>query len=494
MQSFRAIFAHPGTAAMSAAAFVGRFPMGMLGLSVTLLVVSATGSYAIAGAVAAATTVAGAFGGPIGARLADRFGQDRAIPPLIGLHLLALAGLTVAVLAGTPVWSWLALATVAGLTGPNLGAMVRARWAGIASDSSELTTAFAFESMLDEVAFVVGPPLATALAVAIAPWSAIATGLLLAASGALALAAQRRTQPPPNPGAAHEGPPIWRNGTLQVLTLLMLLMGGVFGALEVSTVAFAEESGALAATGWLLGVFALSSGLTGLALGARPGGWRLSSQILVGAAMVAAATAALPFVDGLVVYGAAMFGSGLGVSAVMIGAFQVIERALPRARLTESLALSISGVLIGSAAAVALAGALIDARGSSYGLAVGSASAALGLLVALISRPALARAEALGSAERPDDRPAGPAARVASGVRAVEPSKDSGSPGIGPRDDSGSRDVAPRNDSGSPDGLRPTNSPPRGVQPRNDSGTGEPGNLAAAPGSHDPHPAAVASH
>ena len=60
----------------------------------------------------------------------------------------------------------------------------------------------------------------------------------------------------------------------------------------------------------------------------------------------------------------------------MIGSMQIIERALPRTRLTEALALAISGVLIGSAGAVALAGALIDAGGSSWGLAVGSVAAA----------------------------------------------------------------------------------------------------------------------
>ncbi|HYN56471.1 MAG TPA: MFS transporter [Motilibacterales bacterium] len=395
MQAFQAIFVHPGTVGMTAAGFVGRFPMAMLGLAMTMLVVAETGSYGRAGAVAAAITLAGAIGGPLGARLADRIGQHRAIPPLIGLHIVAVAGLTVAVMAGTPMVLWLGLGVVAGLSGPNLGAMVRTRWAGITQGPDELTSAFALESTLDEVAFVLGPPLATGLAVAIAPWSAIATGLLLAASGALALAAQSSTEPDPTPRTALHGPSVWRSGTLQVLTLLMVLMGAIFGALEVSTVAVAQEADAVWATGWLLGVFALSSGLTGLFLGARPGGWRLSRQVVVGSATLALATAAIPFIDGLGWYAAGMFAAGLGVSAVMIGAMQIIERALPRTRLTEALALAISGVLIGSAAAVALAGALIDAGGSSWGLAVGSVAALGGLAVAGLARPSLARAESV---------------------------------------------------------------------------------------------------
>ena len=198
----------------------------------------------------------------------------------------------------------------------------------------------------------------------------------------------------------------------------MVLMGAIFGALEVSTVAFAQEGDAVWATGWLLGVFALSSGLTGLFLGARPGGWLLSVQVLVGTATLAVATATIPFIGGLGWYAAGMFAAGLGVSAVMIGSMQIIERSLPRTRLTEGLALAISGVLIGSAAAVALAGALIDAGGSSWGLAVGAVAALAGLVVAALARRALARAESLGadddssSPRSAGDTPAFPASSV----------------------------------------------------------------------------------
>ena len=395
MQAFRAIFAHPGTKSMTTAALVGRFPMAMLGLAVTLLVVTETGSYALAGAVAASITLAGAVGGPLGARLADRFGQHRVIPPLLGVHTLAVAGLTVAVLSGTPVPLWLLLGMVAGLSGPNLGAMVRTRWAGIAANPRELGSAFALESTLDEVAFVVGPPLATGLAVVVAPWSGVAAAMLLAASGGLWLAAQRRTEPTPSQAPASAGPSIWRSGTLQVLTLLMILMGAIFGALEVATVAFAEEQGTIGSAGLLLGTFALGSGLTGLLLGARPGTWRLTYQLVFGTITLAASAAVLPFIDSIPVYAGGMFAAGLGVSAVMIGSLQIIERSMPRSRLTESLALSVSGLLIGSAAAIALAGGAIDAASSSAGMAVGSVAAVLGVAIALLARPHLLRAEAL---------------------------------------------------------------------------------------------------
>ena len=398
MRGFGPILAHPGAVPMTLAAFIGRFPMAMLGLAVTLLVVAETGSYAAAGAVAAALTLSGAVGGPVGARLADRHGQHRVIPPLICAHVMAVAALTLSVLAGAPIWLWLLLGGLAGLTGPNLGAMVRARWAGVVEGPRELTSAFALESTLDEVAFVLGPPLATALAVAVAPASAVVASMVLAGSGGLALAAQRGTAPVPTRGTRHGGSSVWRGTAFVLLAGVMLLMGAVFGALEVGTVAFAAERDVAVATGWLLGVFALGSGLTGLYLGANPGSWRLSRQILAGTGALAVAASILPVVDSPPVYGAVMFASGLGVSAVLIGVLATIERSVPRERLTEALAMAISGILVGSAAAVAAAGALIDRGGSGWGLAVGSAAAIGGLTATLVGGRALAAAEAPAAA------------------------------------------------------------------------------------------------
>ncbi len=393
MNAYRSIFRLPGALAMTSAALIGRLPMAMTGLAVTLLVVSETGRYGLAGAVAGVLTLTAAVGGPVGAGLSDRLGQHRVIPPLMITACTSLTLLTVAVMAGTPLWTWLALAALAGLTSPNLGAMIRTRWAHVTRDQTQLGTAFALESTLDELAFVVGPVLATALAVVIAPWSAIAAGILLALSGALALSAQRATEPPAAPAAGHAEAPIWRSSTLHLITLLLVLMGGVFGAFEVATVAYAREHDVVPATGAILALFALGSGITGIVLGLRPNRWRLSQQLVAGSAALAVTTTALPFLDAPRLYALGMLSAGLGVSAVLIGSFQVIERALPRTRLTGALALATAGINVGVAGAVALAGARIDSADSAHGMAVGSVAAVTGLALVLASRRHLARTD-----------------------------------------------------------------------------------------------------
>ena len=49
---------------------------------------------------------------------------------------------------------------------PSMPAMVRARWSALYRDQPLLRTAFALESVLDEVTLIVGPPLAVGLSVA----------------------------------------------------------------------------------------------------------------------------------------------------------------------------------------------------------------------------------------------------------------------------------------------------------------------------------------
>ena len=62
-----------------------------------------------------------------------------------------------------------------------------------------LQTAFALEAVLDEVVFIVGPVLVTFLATAIHPALGLTVSAVIGLVGAVLLAVQRGTQPPPAP-------------------------------------------------------------------------------------------------------------------------------------------------------------------------------------------------------------------------------------------------------------------------------------------------------
>ena len=161
---FLEVLARPGALRFCAAGFVGRMPMAMFGLGTVLLIASVTGRYGLAGLVAAAGSVGYAVCAPQVARLADRFGQRRVLRPLAVFFAAATAALIAAPQLRAPLWALLVTGALAGASMPSLGSMVRARWSALLGDSPLLHTAFALESVADEMIFVIGPAVVTLLA------------------------------------------------------------------------------------------------------------------------------------------------------------------------------------------------------------------------------------------------------------------------------------------------------------------------------------------
>ena len=131
-----------------------------------------------------------------------------------------------------------------------------------------MQTAYALESVLDEAVFVVGPVLATMLATLWHPVAGLVVATVAGLAGTFALAAQRATEPPAGlhrRGSTRLTMP-WR--TVLPLAVVCLSLGALFGAAEVTTVAFAEETGSRAVSGWLLAAWAVGSMVAGIVTGA----------------------------------------------------------------------------------------------------------------------------------------------------------------------------------------------------------------------------------
>ena len=86
LSTYRRILSVPGAALFSSTGLVARLPISMVSLGIVLLVSSATGSYGLAGSVAAAYLLANGGFAILQGRLIDRLGQSRVLP-------LAIAGL-----------------------------------------------------------------------------------------------------------------------------------------------------------------------------------------------------------------------------------------------------------------------------------------------------------------------------------------------------------------------------------------------------------------
>jgi MFS family permease len=353
--------------------------MGLAPLGLTFLVVERTGSYAVAGALGAASTLSGAVVGRYTSRLVDRHGQSTMIPWLLTGHLLFSLALIISVEASTAVALWLVLAGLSGALMVNLGAMTRTRWAGMVEDGPSLSSAYSLEAMADEMAFMLGPPLATMLAIWIAPIVPVLAAMALTTAGALLLAMQRRTQPPPSAKGVDQGAGtrFFAMPGLPVLFVLMLLMGIVFGTNGLTTVAFAASIGRPELAGFLMAVFPAAALLGGAILTVLPRRWSLTTQIRVGLVMQTAALVPLGLVSSPVVFAICAFLIGLSIPAIMVGSFSLVAALVPKGRLTEALSFSGAGITLGMALSSTLAGVIIDAHGPSWAFPVSAISAAI---------------------------------------------------------------------------------------------------------------------
>jgi MFS family permease len=384
LSSYRAVLARPGALRFSLAGLVGRLPLAMAGLGIVLLVQANTGSYGVAGAVSAAYLAANAvLAVPMG-RLVDAWGQAWVLTATSLAFATSMTVLIITIQAGWPIGASYVAAAVAGASLPPVDACVRTRWAYVLDAPHEVETAYALEAVVDESVFITGPILVTLLATLVHPTAGIAAAVASGLLGGLAFAAQRSTEPPAHPRDRSQGRRAalpWR--TLAPVGVVCVALGTLFGAAEVTTVAFADEQGVKSAAGGLLALWALGSLASGLVTGMIA--WRrgLSHRVRWGALAMACTMAPLGFVDSIWLMGSLMLLGGVAIAPTMIATTALIEQVTPMARLTEGMAVLQTGLVAGVAPGAAVAGAVIDHSGASTAYLVPLAAGLAAALAAL---------------------------------------------------------------------------------------------------------------
>ncbi|KMN11902.1 MFS transporter [Pseudomonas weihenstephanensis] len=376
---YREIFSAPGSMAFCAAGLIARMPISMTGIGIITLLAQLRGSYWLAGAVAATFALAMALIAPQISRWVDRYGQGRVLPGVTAIGVSALLALLLCSYLGTPDWTLFVFAALAGFI-PSMPAMVRARWSELYRGSPKLHTAFSLESVLDEVSFIIGPPISVGLSVAVFPQAGplVAAGLL--AIGVTAFVLQRQTEPPIHPRSTEHGGTVLRQGAVVILLLVLLGMGTIVGTVDVVSVAFAQQQGQPAAASIVLSVYALGSCVVGLIFGTLKLNMPLPKQFLIGALATAITVVPLMWVNSIATLAGAMFVAGLFFAPTLITAMGLVENIVPAAKLTEGLTWMITGLGMGVALGAVLGGWVIDAYGAQAGFAV-SLGAGTGVLL-----------------------------------------------------------------------------------------------------------------
>jgi len=383
------IFRAPGSFAFSICGLIARCSLSMNTLSIVTMISVERGHYALASAVATIYAVCGAILAPQISKLADRFGQTRIAVPATALAVGAMLALILAVRLGAPAWCLFLCAAGIGFM-PAFGAFVRTRWSRLFHGSLKLHTAFAYESTLDETIFMAGPILVVYLATSFFPEAGLLGSAVLLAVGAGLFCLQRKTEPKiiHNKNRRQKSRPVIFMLPIAVIIATLLAMGAIFGTAEVTSVAFAKEQGNPAGSMWPLSAYAFGSFITGIIYGALRLKMRLSHQFIVAMAIAAITTLPLLWVSSIGGLTLMLFIAGAACSPSIIIAMQLIERLAPAEKMTEGISWAMTGMGVGFAIGMALAGQAIDRFGAQAGFytAIGAGFSALALIM-LCRRP-----------------------------------------------------------------------------------------------------------
>ena len=383
------IFKARGAKGFAAAGFIARLPIAMAGMGIVAMLSQTHGEYWLAGAVAATFALTNAFVSPQVSRMVDRHGQSTVLIPATALSVAAFAALLLATHYAWPVWALFVSAVLAAAM-PSMPAMVRARWTELYRDTPNLGTAFAFESVADEVVYITGSILSVGLSVTLFPEAGPLASTIFLAVGTVLFVMQKSTEPKIQPVEKVGGLSAIGLRSVQIVTFTLVAVGTIFGTAEVTVIALTKEFGLPATASLVLAGYATGSMIVGIIYGTLKLKSPLPRQFLLAIAFLALMTLPLLFVGNIPALALALFLSGASISPTFITAFGLIERHVPASKLTEGITWAVTGIGIGMAVGPFTSGWVIDQFGAGNGFWVSVAAGGVAVATVLLGYRSLA--------------------------------------------------------------------------------------------------------
>jgi MFS family permease len=385
----------PGIPRIATAALLARLPAGMAPLATVLLVRSEGRSYGVAGVVIAASSIASALGWPLWGRMIDTIGQARVLLPLSLCYPAALAGLVLSATHGGSPALMTAFAALAGATMPPVGASMRALWPGLLAEQSLRDTAYALEAWLQELFFIIGPLIVTAIAAFAPAWAAVMAAAAFAGAGTAWFALA-----PPVRAAGGSGRPPSRAGALgsaavRTVMIACAALGCAFGVVEVTMPAFGEVHASRAQGGFALACFATGSLAGGLWIGTRPAARRLGMRFALSLALLAVLLVPPLIAPSLPVMCALMLLAGIPIAPAFAASYGLVGELAPPGTTTEAFAWLTTAIVAGLALGTAAGGASVGRLGLTGAIALAAPCAGVAALVAFARLGSLAIPEAV---------------------------------------------------------------------------------------------------
>ncbi len=281
MASARTALAVPGALPMAAWSVLGRFAFAMINLSLLIYVEARTGSYAVAGVISAASLV-GTAAGVIGqSRLIDRYGPTRTLLAFTGPYALLSVGVIILIHTGLPTLPLAALVAAQCMALPTVQVASRTMWRHLVPAGPVRDAAYSYEAVSFELCWLLGPAVAAVLATSLWPGSALLVAVTLstaAAAGFALTSAARSHRRPAAPETSARSLERSVDGTadgfhpagLAVLLVATCAFGLTVGFVVVGVTAGTQANGVPQLAGLLLGLWSISSVLSGMAYQRSP--------------------------------------------------------------------------------------------------------------------------------------------------------------------------------------------------------------------------------
>ena len=262
MKRYVELFRIPNVWVLVLACFPARVAYGMVGLGIFFKVQQATGSISFAGIAIGINAAAGSFTAGIRGSIMDKYGQTWPLRVMVPGY----AGMAFALNAMHSKPLMLIFAFVMGLSAPPINLSVRPLWK-IVVPGDFLRTAYAIDTAIMSAAGVVGPVVATTLALSSHPALPLnmCGALMLIGGGLLAITKISRSWIPEKKSANHV--PLWKHKPLQLLMIEGCFIGFGWGVFDVAVPAFTTIEKVPHLTAWIFTAMGVSNILGGLLAG-----------------------------------------------------------------------------------------------------------------------------------------------------------------------------------------------------------------------------------
>jgi MFS family permease len=262
MKRYRELFTIPNVGVLVLAAFPARTAYGMVALAIFFKAQQTTGSVAVAGLAIGINSVAGAATAGLRGTLMDKFGQKwplRIFVPGYASMMLILNTMD-------NKNAILAAAFIMGISAPPINLSVRPLWKMIVP-KEYLRTAYAVDTSVMSTAGVIGPVVATSLALSSHPGSplVVASIFMAVGGGSLAITRVSRDWIPEKKDENHIS--IWRHKAIQLLMIEGCFIGFGWGVFDVAVPAFATLEGVPHRTAWVFTAMGVANIVGGLLAG-----------------------------------------------------------------------------------------------------------------------------------------------------------------------------------------------------------------------------------